>query len=67
MTGVGIDPQSAVCTGETLLSRTTEADLLASGLATFSDESVVPVVQAALDCGVSQADIDAVLTAARGG
>ncbi len=44
-----------------------EADLLASGIATFSDEAVAPVVEAALDCQVSQEQIDTVLTAARGG
>lgn len=66
LTGVGVDPQQAVCTGETLLSRTTEADLLASGIATFSEEAVVPVVEAGLDCGISQEQIDATLAAARG-
>ena len=30
LTGAGVDPQQAVCTGETLLSRTTEAELLAA-------------------------------------
>jgi len=66
LTGAGVDPQQAVCTGETLLSRTTEADLLASGIATFSEEAVVPVVQAGLDCGIPQDQIDATLAAARG-
>jgi uncharacterized protein len=66
LTGAGVDPQQAVCTGETLLSRTTEADLLASGIATFSEEAVVPVVQAGLDCGITQEQIDATLAAARG-
>ncbi len=67
MTGVGVDPQSAVCTGTTLLERNTQEELIASGIATFTDEAVVPVVQAALDCGVSQDDIDATLDVARGG
>ncbi len=67
MTGAGVDPQLAVCTAETLLSRNTEEDLLAAGLASFSDEAVVPVVEAALDCGVTQEEIDATLAAARGG
>ncbi len=67
MTGAGVDPQLAVCTAETLLSRTTEEELLASGIASFSDEAVVPVVDAALDCGVTQEEIDATLAAARGG
>ena len=67
LTGTGVDPQLAVCTVETLLSRTTEAELLGAGLATFSDEAVEPVVTAGLDCGISQEDIDATLVVARGG
>jgi hypothetical protein len=67
LTGEGVDPQLAVCTAETLLSRTTEGDLIASGLATFSDESLVPVVAAGLDCGVTQEQIDATVATARAG
>jgi uncharacterized protein len=67
LVGEGVDPQNAVCTAETLLSRTTEADLIASGLATFSDESLVPVIAAGLDCGVTQEQIDATIATARAG
>lgn len=67
LTGQGVDPQAAVCTGETLLSRVPEADLLAAGIASFEDAAVEPVIAAALDCGIDQATIDATLDAARGG
>jgi hypothetical protein len=67
LTGVGVPANQAVCTAETLLSRTTEADLIAAGIATFSDEAVAPVVQAAEDCQIPQDQIDAALRAARGG
>ena len=66
LTGVGVDPQRAVCVGTTLLSRVSEADLLAAGLATFSDEALIPVLQAGTDCGVEQAQLDAAVAAARG-
>jgi hypothetical protein len=66
LTGEGIPANQAVCTAETLLSRTTEDALLASGIATFSDESLVPVIQAGLDCGIPQEDIDATIASARG-
>ncbi|MEM7286625.1 MAG: MMPL family transporter [Actinomycetota bacterium] len=66
LVGVDVDPQQAVCTAETLLSRVSESDLLASGIATFSDEAIVPVVQAGLDCGLDQAQIDAAVAVARG-
>jgi hypothetical protein len=67
LTAQGVAPNQAVCTGEVLLTRTTEADLIAAGIASFSDEALAPVIQAALDCGVSQADIDATVAAARSG
>ena len=66
LTGAGVDPQQAVCTGETLLSRVSQEELLAAGLATFSDEAIEPVVAAALDCGIDQGLIDAAVAAARG-
>ena len=66
LTGEGVDANKAVCTAEVLLTRTTEDDLVASGIATFSDAALVPVVQAGLDCQVSQAEIDATVAAARG-
>ena len=67
LTGAGSTPQEAVCTAETLLSRFTEDELIASGIATFGEAEVVPVVEAALDCQISQEIIDAALTEARGG
>jgi hypothetical protein len=67
LTAQGVAPNQAVCTGEVLLTRTTEADLIAAGIASFTDEALVPVVQAGLDCGISQADIDATIATARGG
>ena len=66
LTAEGVDPRAAVCTGTTLLERTTQEELLANGLAEFGDEAVEPVIEAALDCGVSQEDIDATLATARG-
>jgi hypothetical protein len=67
LTAQGVPANQAVCTAEVLLSRVTEADLLAAGIATFSDEAVAPVVTAALDCQIPQETLDAVLNAARGG
>ena len=67
LTGQGVPANQAVCTAEVLLSRTTEADLLASGIATFTDESLVPVIKAGQDCQIPQDVIDATITAARGG
>lgn len=67
LTANGVEANKAVCTAETLLSRISEDDLLASGIATFSDEALVPVLQAALDCQVTQEQIDATVTQARGG
>ena len=64
---VGADPQMAVCTAETLYSRTTEADLIAAGIAEFTDEALEPVIQAAMDCGFDQETIDAALAQASGG
>ena len=66
LTAQGVDPQAAVCTGTTLLERIAQEDLIASGLAEFGDEAVAPVIEAALDCGVAQEEIDATLATARG-
>ena len=66
LTAQGVDPQAAVCTGTTLLERISQEDLIASGLAEFGDEAVAPVIEAALDCGVAQEEIDATLATARG-
>ena len=66
LTEAGADAQSSVCTIETMLERTSEADLLAGGIATFTDEAVAPVVEAAQDCGLDQGTIDGAISIARG-
>jgi hypothetical protein len=60
-------PNVAVCAVETLFSRVSEADLVAAGIATFSDDALAPVIQAALDCGIPRPIIDAAIAAQRGG
>jgi uncharacterized protein len=67
LTQAGADPQAAVCTGSVLLDRTTEEELLASGIAEFTDESLVPVTAAAQDCGIPDDLIDAAIAIARDG
>lgn len=54
----GAAPNQAVCTAETLLTRTTTGDLVAQGIAEFTDEALAPVIQAAQDCGIDQSVID---------
>ncbi|MGI9577031.1 MAG: efflux RND transporter permease subunit [Microthrixaceae bacterium] len=63
LTAQGATPNEAVCTAETLLTRTTTEELVAQGIASFSEESLAPVVQAAQDCGVDQSVIDATIAA----
>ena len=63
LTAQGATPNEAVCTAETLLSRTTTDELLAQGIAQFTEESLAPVIQAAQDCGVDQGVIDATVAA----
>ncbi|HXH57484.1 glycoside hydrolase family 43 protein [Iamia sp.] len=67
LTAQGVEPNRAVCAAEVLLTRTTEAELLAAGLVELTDEAVAPVIAAALDCGIAQDQVDATLQAARGG
>ncbi len=62
----GAESQNANCTVATLYSRTTDEELLANDIASFTDEAVAPVVQAALDCQIPQEVIDATLEIARG-
>lgn len=66
LTGQGVSDNKAACTAGVLLSRTTEQELLASGIASFSDSSLVPVVRAALDCQVTKTRLDAAIATARG-
>ena len=56
LTEQGVAANVAVCTVETLFSRVSEADLLAAGIATFSDEALAPAIQAGLDCGIPTSD-----------
>ena len=63
LTAQGATPNQAVCTAETLLTRTTTDELVAQGIASFSEEALAPVVQAAQDCGVDQGVIDATIAA----
>ena len=62
---IGVEPNVAVCTIETLLSRITEGELLAVGAAEGSDESVAFVQPAALDCGVTQNQVDRAVASLR--
>ncbi|MDW3217562.1 MAG: MMPL family transporter [Acidimicrobiales bacterium] len=68
LTGAGADPQRAVCTGSVLGDRV-DLDALVTALdpPNYPDEALVPVIQAALDCGIEQATVDAAIEAARGG
>ena len=56
-------PNAAVCTGEVLLSRVTQEELISLGIAEFTDEALEPVIQAAQDCGIDQETIDATVAA----
>jgi hydrophobe/amphiphile efflux-3 (HAE3) family protein len=66
LTAQGAAPNQAVCTGDVLVSRVSEQELLALGIADFAPAAVEPVVEAAQDCGVDQAVIDATVAAGLG-
>ena len=66
LTAQGAAPNQAVCAGDVLLSRVTEQELLALGIADFAPEAVEPVVQAAQDCGIEQSVIDDTVAAGLG-
>ena len=66
LTAQGAAPNEAVCTGDVLISRVSEQELLALGIADFAPEAVAPVEQAALDCGIEQSVIDATVEAGLG-
>ena len=68
LTGAGADPQRAVCTGSILGDRV-DLDALVVELnpPEYPDDALVPVIQAAEDCGIERDIIDAAITAARGG
>ena len=63
----GVEANVANCAIETLNSRVSDDELLALGAATLEPAAVEPIVQAALDCGIDQAAIDAAIAAQRGG
>lgn len=68
LTGAGADPQRSVCTGSILGDRVDlDALVVALNPPEYPDDALVPVIQAALDCGIEQATVDAAITAARGG
>lgn len=67
LTGQGVAPNKAVCAAEVLASRISDAELIANGIVELTDEAIAPVIAAALDCGVTQAEVDATVAAARGG
>ena len=61
LTAQGAEPNQAVCTGDVLISRVSEQELLALGIAEFAPEAVAPVIEAAQDCGIEQSVIDATI------
>lgn len=63
---IGVEANVAVCTIETLLSRISEADLLGLGAANASPESMEFVEPAALDCSVTQNQVDRAVATLRG-
>lgn len=63
LTAQGAEPNEAVCTGEVLLSRVTQDELIGLGIAEFSDEALEPVILAAQECGIDQETIDATVAA----
>jgi hydrophobe/amphiphile efflux-3 (HAE3) family protein len=64
---VALAPNVANCAIETLASRVSDDELLALGAATAEPASVVPITQAAIDCGIDQELIDIAITLQRGG
>ncbi|MGK2928874.1 MAG: efflux RND transporter permease subunit [Acidimicrobiales bacterium] len=63
LTAQGAEPNQAVCAGDVLLSRISEQELLALGLADFAPAAVEPVIEAAQDCGIDQDIVDATIEA----
>jgi len=67
LTQAGGDPQRAVCTGSVLGDRVNLDDLITQLVPGFPDDALVPVVQAAEDCGVDPDVLDGAIVIARGG
>ena len=63
---VGVAPNVANCAIETLASRVSDDELIALGGATAEPAAVVPITQAALDCGIDQESIDIAVAIQRG-
>ena len=63
---VGVAPNVANCAIETLATRISDDELLALGAATAEPEAAEPISQAALDCGITQNQIDRALAIQRG-
>jgi hypothetical protein len=63
---VSIDAGKARCAADTLISRTPEAKLIAMGIASTPRPPEVNALldQAALDCGITRAELDAAAAAA---
>jgi hypothetical protein len=61
LTGAGVDPGVARCAADALLAKTSEADLLAKGVANTPRPAEVDALlaEAARACGVSQETLDA--------
>ena len=64
---IGVAPNVANCAIETLASRVPDDELLALGAATAEPAAVVPITEAALDCGIDQETIDIAIDIQRGG
>ena len=63
---VGVAPNVANCTIETLNSRVSDEELLALGAATAEPEAVAPITVAALACGMTQNQVDRAIAIQRG-
>lgn len=65
LVGVGVDPGVARCAADDLLATTSEADLLAMGIATTPRPPEVDALlsDAALRCGVTQEQLDSIAAA----
>jgi hypothetical protein len=63
---VGVAPNVANCAIETLATRVNDDELLALGAATAEPAAVVPITAAALDCGITQNEIDRAIAIQRG-
>jgi len=63
---VGVEPNVANCAIETLAGRVSDDELLALGAATAEPAAAEPITQAALDCGITQNQVDRAIAIQRG-